>query len=319
MFWSLLKLLILTAYALVAVGRRVHYENQKISQCPPQDYSCCVITHCPAAWTLFNAGIQPKICGWSYRTPLVCCPRYIHQEQLHDDDDLFPSEDETPATEEGSQDSGEEAPPSIEQKSAPVDAVNIQPDIESKPLKVSLTSAGNCGIREVDPSSDIPESAIRNIDDVTPDPSERTEIVVVGGTPVNQKWSWMAGIYNRNAQRPFCGGTVIDDMHILTAAHCFDPRGLNTSQYTVKIGEVDLMASNPSYEIDEIKAHENYQPGLYYDDIALIRLKERVPNDAIAICVPEEDNLKHGDNVTVLGWGQLSFGGRSTRTLQEAR
>lgn len=42
---------------------------------------------------------------------------------------------------------------------------------------------------------------------------------IVGGHTTQQgEWPWIAGLFN--AGRHICGGSLIDDMHILTAAHC---------------------------------------------------------------------------------------------------
>ncbi|CAL1274367.1 unnamed protein product [Larinioides sclopetarius] len=238
----------------------------------------------------------------------------------------------------------EEAVPFIERRPstlenpAPVHEMRPRPAERRKRLKISppdRPSPRNCGRRRVDRSSDLPEGAPRTIDtdstEITTLPPEEeeeeeddfVEATVVGGARSNDKWTWMAGIFNRNSTTPFCGGAVIDDHHILTAAHCFVRRGnffsrLEPRQYIIKVGQIDLSEQNPSYEVEEIKIHESYQPDFSYDDIAIIRLNERLPNDAFPVCLPEEDNLNQGDNVTVLGWGRLNFGGRSSRALQQA-
>ncbi|KAF8781763.1 Clotting factor B like protein [Argiope bruennichi] len=171
-----------------------------------------------------------------------------------------------------------------------------------------------CGYRKSGNSSNVHLTA-------TSTPSSNDDTVrtaVVGGTTANQKWTWMAAIFNRKGWRPFCGGTVIDDRHIITAAHCFDHRNINPNLYVVKIGEIDLRSSDITYEIEDIKLHESYQSAYYYDDIAIIQLVKSLPADVIPACLPEEDMLIEGDSVLVLGWGDLSFGGRSSNTLQEA-
>lgn len=42
---------------------------------------------------------------------------------------------------------------------------------------------------------------------------------IVGGHEAKpNEWPWIAGLFNRNRQ--FCGGSLIDNIRILTAAHC---------------------------------------------------------------------------------------------------
>ncbi|XP_077618262.1 serine protease 38 [Crocuta crocuta] len=146
---------------------------------------------------------------------------------------------------------------------------------------------------------------------------------IVGGMDVpERKWPWQVSVHYAGLH--ICGGSIIDEYWILSAAHCFQ-KEKSTEAFDMYVGLVDLNVAGSHtqwFEVNKVIIHPTYE--LYHPvggDIALVQLKSRIvfSDSVLPVCIaPPDVNLQ---NVVcwATGWGVISQKGHTSDKLQEAQ
>merc|ERR1712098_293090 len=141
---------------------------------------------------------------------------------------------------------------------------------------------------------------------------------IVGGQEADQhEYPWQVGLVSRNGKTPWCGGTLISDRHILTAAHC--TAGSTASSIQILLGEHRTNDDEfTRVDVSQINDDPNYS---FPDgDFSILTLTEPVTftSSIRPACLPATtDKTYAGELATVTGWRTLSSGGNQPTVLME--
>merc|ERR1711953_648210 len=139
---------------------------------------------------------------------------------------------------------------------------------------------------------------------------------IVGGFEAQEnQWPWQVALFIDNAW--FCGGSIISENYVMTAAHCAD----GASYFDIMAGAHNVRASSEPHRVEITSyngwTHPGWNHNTLENDIALIELPSPMSfNEYIKpSCMPMAgDTADVNEMVTCTGWGKPSdsAGGKGT-------
>ncbi|XP_023343911.1 transmembrane protease serine 6 [Eurytemora carolleeae] len=184
-------------------------------------------------------------------------------------------------------------------------SVSCNKRVETRPvIKPSATLNCQCGI-----TSSI--SRAKSIRTLLGNSSSQSMSRIIGGTiAATGSFPWQASLAVSGPDI-FCGGTLISDRHVLTAAHCLE--GVDTAtlaiiQIILNKYNTDDTAEGTIRSISKVVLHPSFNSDTLANDIAVITLQTTVPisSSILPACLPLfNQSPAVGSVATVSGFGVI--------------
>jgi secreted trypsin-like serine protease len=147
-----------------------------------------------------------------------------------------------------------------------------------------------------------------------PDQVQRRQTRIVGGSGIDiEDAPWQVRL---QLGQYACGGTLIDELWVLTAAHCAED--MEPSDVTVWDGRTydsDMTMGN-GIDVADVIVHPAWESKDNLNDVALLRLAEPATAGTPIRLFEDRSGPAAGTPAFISGWGTLTSGGNSPDRLQ---
>jgi secreted trypsin-like serine protease len=135
---------------------------------------------------------------------------------------------------------------------------------------------------------------------------------IVGGIQAREyEFPWQVSLRDKASNSHFCGGTIISDTWILTAAHCLTD--VLARSLSVVVGEYQRSATysavRQTLDAQATYIHKQYAADNQTNDIGLIKLAGNIVFNVNVqpACLPVSNDLYQGQKCQCSGWGTLFY------------
>ncbi|XP_022128682.2 chymotrypsin-2-like [Pieris rapae] len=132
---------------------------------------------------------------------------------------------------------------------------------------------------------------------------------IIGGqdaTPGMAKYQVSIRIHKRKREGHGCGGSIINEQYVLTAAHCVFRKKLK--DMSIVVGSNKLSKGGDRYMIKKLVPHENYSPRTIKNDIAIIQIEGKFKfSDKVQPIELLKEMAPVGKKCLLTGWGYTDY------------